>query len=243
MHAIHTQRKESLVGALFTGGSQALTTLTVRVIKGPIYEGRLAEFATTFANHRRDVEFVLSMYTGLGVDAANRALADLHVTMRAVDEKVNMLLLFRKLDTHQEKELMMHVKAKGGQKCVDDDAALTELSAMTRIKDVGGTAPVDMDTLARLKLELSEDVDYSFEKNMATFERKLEAQKQQLEAALVHTVVREGDRVITAVVSGPHDRIVDPVSFTCSCCSHTSQWLILFLGSAQHLERNGWFWF
>jgi hypothetical protein len=70
--------------------------------------------------------------------------------------------------------------------------------------------------LVALKKELHEDVDKSFEKNMGIFQRKLNVQRQQLAAAISDVVVRQGDRVITAVSSGPHDRIVDVVRLSAS---------------------------
>jgi hypothetical protein len=64
-------------------------------------------------------------------------------------------------------------------------------------------------TLESLRQELSEDVDYVLKKNMEIFERKFEIQKRQIED-LAKVVGHEGDRIIAAVTTGPHDRILDP---------------------------------
>lgn len=88
--------------------------------------------------------------------------------------------------------------------------------------------------LRPLKTELNEDFDKTLEKNMVVFERQLDVQRRQLE----HVVVREGDRVIAAVTSGPHDRILDLVRiikvYFLGFCELTS-----YIGSSQDLERNG----
>lgn len=48
-------------------------------------------------------------------------------------------------------------------------------------------------------------------KNMEYFERKFAMQSAQIVSAMEDIVVRESDRVITAIVSGPQDRILDKV--------------------------------
>jgi hypothetical protein len=65
--------------------------------------------------------------------------------------------------------------------------------------------------LVALKKELHEDVDKGFEKNMVIFQRKMDVQRRQLAAAISDVVIRQGDRVITAMSSGPHERIIDTV--------------------------------
>jgi hypothetical protein len=65
--------------------------------------------------------------------------------------------------------------------------------------------------LVELKKELHEDVDRSFEKNMAVFQRKLDVQRRQLGAAISDVVIRQSNRLINIMSSGPHDHIIDAV--------------------------------
>jgi hypothetical protein len=117
--------------------------------------------------------------------------------------------------------------AKGGVKaCLEDDEALKELISISKKQDsksspgFPGTQgdPFNVKTdgtdmsLVTLKKELKEDFDQALEKNMVTFERKLEMQKRQIMVEVEGVVKREGDRVISYFFSGPHDRILDPVS-------------------------------
>lgn len=62
-----------------------------------------------------------------------------------------------------------------------------------------------------LKEELQIDVDADLKKNMKVFSRKLDEQRRQLKQ-IEDTVVRQGNRVVSALREGPHDRIHDPVS-------------------------------
>lgn len=107
------------------------------------------------------------------------------------------------------------------------DAILKELSfvnesadaasALSEINDCGDRSPQGLQTLDYkafyiLRNDLREDVQDALQSNRAIYERKLNVQKAQILSAIRGIVHRENDRVITAVISGPHDRIVDPVS-------------------------------
>jgi hypothetical protein len=151
------------------------------------------------------------------MDRANATLREVDQSVRAVDEKLNMILLFRRLESPHEKELMKAIDAKGGvDACLEDDAALKDLMSIYN-KQSG--SPGNQGNLSgatsfvELRKELTEDFEQSLEKNLVVFERKLELQKRQIVIDLELVVQREGDRVISAVTSGPHDRILDPVSF------------------------------
>jgi len=105
----------------------------VKVLKGPVYEARLAEYATIFTNRQKDIEFALLVHTTLSLDSAIRTLSDVHESVRSTDDKFNMVLLFRRLDSPGEKELIKLVESKGGpQKCMEDDNVLLELDSFRR---------------------------------------------------------------------------------------------------------------
>jgi hypothetical protein len=200
----------------------------VKVLKGPIYDLRLADYATVFADHRTEIQRALAIHTALGVDAANRSLAEVHQSVRAVDEKMNMLVLFEKLNSPHEKEIMKFIESKGGPNaCLADDTILKELSFVnesldptsaisTLRRDGGLSSPrsqsLDYKAFYILRKDLREDVQEALQKNMAVFGRKLDVQKRQIINEIKGVVHQEGERVISAVTSGPHDRIKDPVS-------------------------------
>lgn len=197
-------------------------------MKGPIYEGRLAGYAARFSERRKEIILALQLHATLGVDTANRSLSDMHRNVRAVDEKLSTILLFRMLDSPHEKELLRLIDLKGGPKaCMASDTILKELSfvnessdtasALSALGDYGDRSPqqsqsLDYKAFYILRKDLREDVQKTLEKNKIVFERKFDVQKRQIISEIEDAVHREGDRVITAVISGPHDRIIDPVS-------------------------------
>lgn len=69
----------------------------MKVLKGPIYDGRLADYAARFSERRKEIMLALQIHATLGVDAANCSIANVHHTVRAVDEKLAMILRFREV--------------------------------------------------------------------------------------------------------------------------------------------------
>ncbi|PIL33406.1 hypothetical protein GSI_04028 [Ganoderma sinense ZZ0214-1] len=64
-----------------------------------------------------------------------------------------------------------------------------------------------------LRQELSHTPSSEIEKNLEMFERKFEIQTRELAEEMTSVVVHEGDRVISSVLAGPHDKIIDPDLF------------------------------
>jgi hypothetical protein len=204
----------------------------------------------------------MMLHTTVGVDAANQTLANLTRSMQIVNEKLDMIAVFRAFDTPLEKTLQNYVTERGGvDACIADDGALKHLTALTHKKDgplhpslandakknprtvvVASDAKKPPENpLKALKEELMEDVEESLAKNMLIFERKLEVQQRQIVKDVEDVVKRSGDLVIKTIISGPHDRIIDPVR-RASCILFTISFKLNnlnLLGFAYHLERNG----
>ncbi|KAF8843364.1 hypothetical protein BDN67DRAFT_924335 [Paxillus ammoniavirescens] len=208
-------------------------SLVAKVFKGPVWETRLADFADVFVHRRQEIELSLAIHTTLGVDNANHTLSDLQDGLRKVHDKLDMLLLFKKLETPGAKEVAKFVaETKGGQAaCTDNDDLLQRVIVLSRnaranakdVKDgppslapgiankaIGKGSALDPHVLAAIRNELTEDIDKTLTNNMELFDRKLKVQQKQLMEQLDSVVHREGDRIITAVVSGSHDRLLDP---------------------------------
>jgi hypothetical protein len=66
--------------------------LVVKVLKGPIWEGRLVKFVEVFSKRRGQFEFALSIHTARGVDEANKALSTLDKTTQEMNAKMDMML-------------------------------------------------------------------------------------------------------------------------------------------------------
>ena len=195
--------------------------LIVKVIKGSVWEGTLKGFLDLFAGRRKAFTFALSIHVGVGVDDANRRLKE-------IDAKIDVVLeFFVKAVAPEQLELAALVQKRGGAAAVmADNAALRELlkfrpvaatTAIDQAKHGGGggaersSHAADGDELAVVKQELFDSPELAIKKNLELFERKFKMQQRELAEEMRRMVHHEGDRVIEAITSGPHDRIIDPV--------------------------------
>ncbi|KIM45643.1 hypothetical protein M413DRAFT_344967 [Hebeloma cylindrosporum] len=185
-----------------------------KTIKSSTYESRLSDYIDRFDDHRRKLELAFAMHTSLGVDAANNKLDAQSQRLRDIEEKLDTIALFRKLDTPREREVQKFIDEHGGVKaCLNSDELLEELVAKSgdstpRIsgRDTSRKSN-DLPTIRkRLFKELVEDVDEVFRRNIVFFERKLEMQNKQLTEA----IQSESEHIIHTLLSGAHDRIIDP---------------------------------
>ena len=185
-------------------------------MKASTYEGRLSDYIDKFHDHRRKLELAFAMHTSLGVYAANNKLDAQNQRLHDIEEKLDAIALFRKLDTPREREVQKFIDEHGGVKaCLNSDELLEELVAKSgaSIPRISGRDITrksnDLPTIRkRLFKELVEDVEEVFSRNLVLFERKLEIQNKQL----TETIQLESVHIIHTILSGAHDRIMDPVS-------------------------------
>jgi hypothetical protein len=206
----------------------------VKVVSGPVWQGKLLGFVSLFAQRRSDFEFALTIHTARAVDAANQTLGVVDRTTQEMKSKMDkMIEMFQRFVLPGQKELEQFIEKKGGAKaCRSDDKVLKEVSEFEKtqggpgssslsssaVGSLGGRKAETKSDLDDLKTDLNTDPEVAIQKNMAGFLRKFEIQKNQITEELSKAMRREGDRVISAVTSGPHDRIIDPV---CSMSQRT----------------------
>ena len=188
----------------------------MKTVKSGVYENRLAEFSSIFDEHKKTIELAMSIHVTVGMDAAHDKLDSQHDRLKSIERKLDMIAVFRKLDTPREKDINRFIESHGGARaCITNDELLEELIiksgelSVARIsgKDNGRKANDLPQIRKRLFKELQEDIDDAFKRNMVLFERKLEMQNKQLTDAL-H---QESSHIISTLLSGAHDRIIDPV--------------------------------
>lgn len=190
-----------------------------RTVKASVYENRLAEFAQKFVDHKSTLKLSLTLHTTMGVDAANTKLNNHGEMLKAIHRKLDMVMIFRKLDTPRERDVQKHIEEHGGIKaCLMNEEYLEELvvksgDSLSRISGRSGGSGRRSNDLPeirkRLLKEMQEDVDETFARNLVLFERKLDMQNKQLNDMMR----QQSDHLITALTAGAHDRINDPVSF------------------------------
>ena len=192
--------------------------LLTKVIASSSWDERLKEFVKLFANRRKAFIFALSIHANVGVDDANKKLKE-------IDAKIDIVLdFFSKVVSPEQQELAALVQKNGGPTAVmGDNEALKELlkfkpaTAIGQAKRGSGrdgaehNSHQDGDDLAVVKQELFDSPELAIKKNLELFERKFKMQQRELAEEMRRMVHHEGDRVIEAFTSGPHDRIIDPV--------------------------------
>ena len=124
-----------------------------------------------------------------------------------------MLQMFQKFLTPEQRKLADLVEKTGGNAILDDEDAMKELAAAEALLSPYSHRRFD---LAEVRCEISGDPTDAIEKNAEFFNRKFDIQRRQIEEDVARGVRREGDRIISVVIAGPHDRIIDPVRTT-SC--------------------------
>lgn len=199
----------------FSSEGYVADIIVVRTVKSATYEARLAELGVVFDDHRQTIELAMQVHTSMGVDTANQKLDNQSDRLKSIEHKLDMIALFRKFDTPRERDIQRFIDSHGGAKaCISSDESLEELVLRSGELSVArisgrdnGRKSNDLPQLRkRLFKELQEDVDDLFSRNMVLFERKLEMQNKQLTDAL-H---QESSHIITTLLSGAHDRIIDP---------------------------------
>jgi len=123
-----------------------------------------------------------------------------------------MLQMFQTLLTPEQKKLADMVEKKGGNAVLDNEGVMKELVAVeVSLSSASGRHSNERFDLAEIQHEITDDPTGAIEKNAESFNRKFDMQRRQIQEDIARAVRREGDRIITAVTAGPHDRIVDPV--------------------------------
>ena len=123
--------------------------------------------------------------------------------------------MLKKFVTPEQKELAVSVKQRGGDAVIDDEKAMRDLSDL----EAKICAPAGMERrkpakefdLVEMQHEIQETPTEAIENNEKFFIRKFDIQRRQIQEDIERTVRREGDRIIEAITTGPHERIVDPV--------------------------------
>ena len=127
-----------------------------------------------------------------------------------------MLQLFQEFVTPEQKKLATMVEKMGGEAALENELSMRELAdAEVALSAPSGsesrhskTRPYD---LVELQQEIKGSPEEAIEQNAELFSRKFDIQRRQIVEDIERSMTRHGDRIISAVTAGPHDRIVDSV--------------------------------
>ena len=207
----------------------------IKALSARAWEGKLLRFVGVFAERKKELGLALATHTPVDADATylkssndtewtaeltRRYGGPLYfpggVMLTACIRMDIMLQLFQEFATPQEKELAAMAKKMGGDAVLDNEQAMERLEAYA----LAGAQPSPKSRqapqgrpfrFAELQQEIKSDPTEAIEKNAEFFNRKFDIQRRQIVADTARAVTREGDRIISAVTAGPHDRILDPV--------------------------------
>ena len=154
-----------------------------------------------------------------------------------------MMEMFQKFVTPEQRQLAFLVEQKGGDAIIDNGQVMKELSDAEALI----SAPAGMERhrpakkfevadLAEIQHEIRDDPAVAIEKNAEFFNRKFDIQRRQIQEDIERAVSREGDRIISAVTAGPHERVLDPVRIF---IGSRFFFLLFSSGPLQNLERHG----
>ncbi|EKM56765.1 uncharacterized protein PHACADRAFT_172445 [Phanerochaete carnosa HHB-10118-sp] len=210
--------------------------LLVKVLKGPIWEARLAEHVARFHQLKKELKFALSIHTATTTEG-------MKLTLNAQNDNLVVLVSLLQSALHELKspeEILMEAKVdeRGGPLSVQhNDSALRELLefdySLESLRNKGirriWSAPnlqLDVDdaklrpdmsertmlnsavVLNDVKDGLQEDWETALQRNMVVFQRKFALQRRLQED--LSAIIHEGnDRVIQELRTGPHDGIYD----------------------------------
>ncbi|TCD61202.1 hypothetical protein EIP91_008790 [Steccherinum ochraceum] len=173
------------------------------------WESKFADVSTQFEDHKVALQHDLAIHTNRGVATANEALVGIQADLRRL-----MQMVFESFRSGEEREVSAFVASKGGpEKVLKSDVLLAELLKMQKARDGRlGKSPLpfgdERSGVDDLRRDLTKDLGRILEENRSTFEHKFDAQQVQIERVR-DTVVKEGDRIINTMLSGPHERIVN----------------------------------
>lgn len=180
------------------------TLLPVKLFRSLEWESKLEGFIKVFDDHKQALQDDLAIYSSVGIHQANETLATVSSHVANTDDKTSTLLLLQSLRSPLDRELIRMIELHGGaDKVLTDEYLMRELIERSADKDAQ-TMPLK---------DIIRDVNKSFadmmQENEGLFSRKFKAQQDALAEEMSTIARREGDRVIGAITSGPHDRIVD----------------------------------
>ncbi|KAI0646024.1 hypothetical protein C8Q79DRAFT_730049 [Trametes meyenii] len=180
--------------------------LAVKILTSAKWQAKFTQIAQQFVSHKAELQFDLQMHTSLGVAATRE-------TLRTVGDDVGkvMDMVFTLLRSPAERELANFIESRPGgiEGVLRDDNLLKQVIAKQKpLSDVGSMTRLDTPlTIEILHKEIDKDIDSILRENQF-FDQKFEAMHVQLQE-VKETVKHETDRAIRAILSGPHERIID----------------------------------
>ncbi len=190
--------------------------ISVQLFKSLELEDRLKHFAVFFDQCKQDIQSSIYMNASLMLKQVSQGVVRISRDLRSVNSTTSMALLLDQLRSPEERELRRFIDSKGGPaQFLSDDNLMQTLIQRSRGKDLDGkTQSLSPGTQTELSKTVKRQISRAFmdmvKENEEIFSLKFDAQEKILRGVSA-AAKREDDRVIEAITSGPHERILDPV--------------------------------
>ncbi|PBK80159.1 hypothetical protein ARMGADRAFT_1021049 [Armillaria gallica] len=174
-----------------------------RILMSTADEQKLAAYGDRFQKNKQDLQLCL--------------IVRINAELNEVKELVSVIMLINLVRSPQERELKELIDKEGGASKVKDDPALLEkiIKETEKNSNRRGTYQDDKN-VKTLVSSIQAEIRHGFEDLIKThktvFDLKFEAQGKLIDD-VGQNVTRTGDRVISAVISGPYERLKDPDLF------------------------------
>lgn len=133
------------------------------------------------------------------------------LTVESNTEKLDVMLVFRQLQSPVERDLFRYIESQGGpEKFLQSDEMMDEL----RARMPASSDEDDSTEMSRVELleEYKTSVAELLKANEELFTRKFDAQQAALTDEMENIMVRQGDRIIRALkIGAAYERLIDPV--------------------------------
>jgi hypothetical protein len=174
-----------------------------------MWENRLAGFAGEFTRLRSRFDSELTLHTAVGVHKIGENMDIVQMQQKKI---IELLGKFGRMDSPDEKAMDKFIVDKGGRdKVLGSEELLKEVSKheLSRGNNDANGKPY---TFEDLQDDLKADIDQLLEKNLERFSRKIKAQNERIAEKVTNEVIKSGERVLSRLERGPHERLRDHVS-------------------------------
>ncbi|KAJ6599257.1 hypothetical protein DFH09DRAFT_1303774 [Mycena vulgaris] len=161
----------------------------VRMIRSSGYKKKLTEFATSFEDHKKELQYLMTTKTAATVTKMDTNVQD-------VSAKLDQVLAFINMQNPKERAIAKRIQEyPGGEnRAVMDDKLLAKIGKI-----------VGEEISSQTKFALRENIDDILKSNFARFGLKVETAMNEIKDA----VQRSTETIMTRLDSGPHDLIQD----------------------------------
>ncbi|KAJ7642142.1 hypothetical protein FB45DRAFT_1054454 [Roridomyces roridus] len=169
----------------------------VRTLRSGEYRKKLTSFATTFTDHKTQLQFLLTEHTALEITDVRTSVNGVAAKLESVEAKLDRALELVGRQTEMEVVIAREVKRGGGEGVLQDPQFLDELAR----KHFGATDGLETQIHAGVQQGLEE----ALKANLPAFSLRVEAYQKEM----METLERTTEAILHQLNSGQYQLIKD----------------------------------